>query len=111
MAKNNSDSESGELEVLSVDLIPSEEELEMDADTYSLNDNVPADSNAESAPCESTMVVMQECCGSGGRRTRVMIPGTISEKCRDTKVEMRDDLPTPDCPTNALVWASSNDVS
>ena len=38
---------------------------------------------------------MQEFSGSGGRRTRVMIPGTTSEKCLDTKVEMREDLPTP----------------
>jgi hypothetical protein len=41
------------------------------------------------------MVVIQEFSGSGGRRTRVMIPGTTSEKCLDTKVEMREDLPTP----------------
>jgi hypothetical protein len=41
------------------------------------------------------MVVMQLLSGSGGRRTCVIKPGTISEKCRETKVEMRDDLPTP----------------
>ena len=33
--------------------------------------------------------------GSGGSRTRVMTPGTTSEKCRDTKVETREDFPTP----------------
>lgn len=39
-----------------------------------------AESKAESAPWESTMVVIQEEFGSGGNRTRVMIPGTTSEK-------------------------------
>ena len=33
--------------------------------------------------------------GSGGRLTRVNIPGTCSEKCLDTNVDMRLDLPTP----------------
>ena len=32
--------------------------------------------------------------GSGGRLTRVNIPGTCSEKCRDTNVDIRLDLPT-----------------
>lgn len=50
---------------------------------------------AASPPWESTIVVIQEFSGSGGRRTRVMIPGTTSEKCLDTNVEMRDDFPTP----------------
>jgi hypothetical protein len=54
-----------------------------------------ADINAASPPCESTMVVIQEFSGSGGNRTRVIIPGTTSEKCLETKVEIRDDLPTP----------------
>lgn len=54
-----------------------------------------ADRRAASAPCESTMVVIQAEWGSGGNRTRVMIPGTTSEKYRDTKVDIRDDLPTP----------------
>ena len=39
-----------------------------------------ADTKAESAPCESTIVVMQEEFGSGGSLTLVMIPGTTSEK-------------------------------
>ena len=50
---------------------------------------------ATSPPCESTIVVIQAFCGSGGKRTRVMIPGTTSEKCRDTNVEISDDFPTP----------------
>lgn len=54
-----------------------------------------ADKRAASAPCESTIVVIQAEWGSGGNRTRVMIPGTTSEKYRDTKVDIRDDLPTP----------------
>ena len=54
-----------------------------------------AESKAESAPWESTMVVIQEEFGSGGNRTLVMTPGTTSEKYLDTKVEMRDDFPTP----------------
>jgi hypothetical protein len=54
-----------------------------------------ADINAASPPCESTMVVIQEFSGSGGNRTLVIIPGTTSEKCLETKVEIRDDLPTP----------------
>ena len=54
-----------------------------------------ADINAASPPCESTMVVIQELSGSGGKRTRVIMPGTTSEKCRETKVEINDDLPTP----------------
>ena len=54
-----------------------------------------ADIKAASPPCESTIVVIQEFSGSGGNRTRVIMPGTTSEKCLDTKVEMRDDLPTP----------------
>lgn len=54
-----------------------------------------ADINAASPPCESTIVVMQEFSGSGGNRTLVIIPGTTSEKCLDTKVDIRDDLPTP----------------
>jgi hypothetical protein len=41
------------------------------------------------------MVVMQEYSGSGGSRTLVMIPGTTSEKCLETKVEINDDFPTP----------------
>ena len=41
------------------------------------------------------MVVIQAECGSGGNLTRVIIPGTTSEKYRDTNVDMRDDLPTP----------------
>ena len=49
-----------------------------------------------SAPRESIMVVIQFLeAGSGGRRTLVMTPGTTSEKCRDTKVETRQDFPTP----------------
>ena len=39
-----------------------------------------ADTKAESAPCESTMVVIQDEFGSGGSLTLVMIPGTTSEK-------------------------------
>ena len=54
-----------------------------------------ADINAASPPCESTMVVIQEFSGSGGNRTLVIIPGTTSEKCLETNVEIRDDLPTP----------------
>lgn len=54
-----------------------------------------ADIKAASPPCESTIVVMQEFSGSGGNRTLVMIPGTTSEKCLDTKVDIRDDFPTP----------------
>ena len=54
-----------------------------------------ADNRAESAPWESTIVVMQEEFGSGGNLTRVIKPGTTSEKYRDTKVDMSDDLPTP----------------
>ena len=53
------------------------------------------DIKAASPPCESTIVVMHEFSGSGGSRTRVIMPGTISEKCLETKVDMRDDLPTP----------------
>jgi len=41
------------------------------------------------------MVVMQDEFGSGGNLTRVMIPGTTSEKYRDTKVDINEDLPTP----------------
>ena len=41
------------------------------------------------------MVVMQDECGSGGSLTRVMMPGTTSEKYRDTKVDIRDDFPQP----------------
>ena len=33
--------------------------------------------------------------GSGGSRTRVITPGTTSEKCRDTKVDTSEDFPTP----------------
>ena len=54
-----------------------------------------ADIRAASPPCESTIVVIQEFSGSGGNRTLVMIPGTTSEKCLDTKVDIREDLPTP----------------
>mgnify|MGYP003565360121 CR=1 FL=1 len=54
-----------------------------------------AESKAESAPCESTIVVIHLEFGSGGNLTRVMIPGTTSEKYRDTKVDISDDLPTP----------------
>ena len=39
-----------------------------------------AEIKAASPPCESTMVVIQLESGSGGKRTRVMIPGTTSEK-------------------------------
>ena len=53
------------------------------------------DIKAASPPCESTIVVMHEFSGSGGSRTRVIMPGTISEKCLETKVDIRDDLPTP----------------
>mmetsp|Transcript_92544 Transcript_92544/g.188418 ORF Transcript_92544/g.188418 Transcript_92544/m.188418 type:complete len:267 (+) Transcript_92544:272-1072(+) len=62
-----------------------------------------ADMRAASPPCESTMVVMQEFSGSGGNRTLVMIPGTTSEKCLETKVDMRDDLPTPSSPSTSIV--------
>ena len=54
-----------------------------------------AEINAASPPCESTMVVMQEFSGSGGNRTLVMMPGTTSEKCLETKVDIKEDLPTP----------------
>jgi hypothetical protein len=54
-----------------------------------------ADDKATSPPCESTIVVMHEFSGSGGSRTRVMMPGTTSEKCLDTKVDIKDDFPTP----------------
>lgn len=54
-----------------------------------------ADDNATSPPWESTMVVIHEFSGSGGSRTRVIIPGTTSEKCLDTKVDIKEDLPTP----------------
>ena len=33
--------------------------------------------------------------GSGGSLTRVKTPGTFSEKCRETKVDTKLDLPTP----------------
>ena len=39
-----------------------------------------AESSAESAPWESTIVVIQEEFGSGGSLTLVIIPGTTSEK-------------------------------
>jgi hypothetical protein len=39
-----------------------------------------AEIKAASPPCESTIVVMQLESGSGGNRTRVMIPGTTSAK-------------------------------
>jgi hypothetical protein len=54
-----------------------------------------ADINAASPPWESTMVVIHEFSGSGGNRTRVIIPGTTSEKCLETNVEINDDFPTP----------------
>jgi hypothetical protein len=54
-----------------------------------------AEDRATSPPWESTMVVMQEFSGSGGRRTRVIMPGTTSEKCLETKVEIKEDFPTP----------------
>lgn len=42
------------------------------------------------------MVLVQlDSSGSGGRRTLVKIPGTSSEKCRETNVETRLDFPTP----------------
>ena len=41
------------------------------------------------------MVVIQLLSGSGGSRTWVINPGTISEKWRETKVDIRDDFPTP----------------
>lgn len=41
------------------------------------------------------MVVMHELSGSGGSLTRVIIPGTTSEKCLDTNVDIKDDFPTP----------------
>ena len=53
-----------------------------------------ADINAASPPCESTIVVMQEF-SAGGSRTRVIMPGTTSEKCLETNVDISDDLPTP----------------
>jgi hypothetical protein len=54
-----------------------------------------AERRAASPPCESIIVVMHdELFGSGGRRTLVMIPGTVSEKCLETKVEIREDFPT-----------------
>jgi hypothetical protein len=58
-----------------------------------------ADMRAASPPCESTTVVIQAFSVSGGRRTLVMMPGTTSEKCLETKVEMRDDFPTPSVET------------
>ena len=54
-----------------------------------------AEIKAASPPCESTIVVIQEFSGSGGNRTLVMIPGTTSEKCLETKVDIKEDLPTP----------------
>jgi hypothetical protein len=56
---------------------------------------VACDNKAASPPWESTIVVIQEFSGSGGSLTRVMIPGTTSEKCLETNVEMREDFPTP----------------
>ena len=47
MASIKSESDTSELEILSVDLIASEEELEMDADTFSLEDGEPANRSAE----------------------------------------------------------------
>lgn len=41
------------------------------------------------------MVVMQDEFGSGGNRTRVIMPGTTSEKYLETNVEINDDFPTP----------------
>jgi hypothetical protein len=41
------------------------------------------------------VVIQDDKCGSGGNRTRVMIPGTTSEKYRETNVEIKEDFPTP----------------
>lgn len=54
-----------------------------------------AEIKAASPPCESTMVVIQLESGSGGKRTRVMIPGTTSAKWWDTNVDIKLDFPTP----------------
>ena len=54
-----------------------------------------AEIRAASPPCESTIVVIQEFSGSGGNRTLVIIPGTTSEKCLETNVDIKEDLPTP----------------
>jgi hypothetical protein len=62
-----------------------------------------AEIRAASPPCESTIVVMQEFSGSGGNRTLVMMPGTTSEKCLETKVEIKEDLPTPSSPSTNIV--------
>jgi hypothetical protein len=54
-----------------------------------------ASDNATSPSCVSMIVLVQLAnCASGGMRTRVMIGGTNSEKCRETKVDTRLDLPT-----------------
>lgn len=45
LAEDSSESDTGELEILSIDLIPTDEELEMDADTCSL-DNEPTQSGS-----------------------------------------------------------------
>jgi hypothetical protein len=69
-----------------------------------------ADIRAASPPCESTMVVMHEFSGSGGSLTRVMMPGTTSEKCRETKVEIREDFPTPSATQRKGQEVSAKDV-
>ena len=51
-----------------------------------------AEIRAASPPCESTIVVIHEFSGSGGNRTLVMIPGTTSEKCLETKVNIKEDF-------------------
>jgi hypothetical protein len=53
-----------------------------------------ASRRAVSPFCESTMVVTQLVSGSGGSRTRVMMPGTESLKYRLTNELIRLDLPT-----------------
>jgi hypothetical protein len=55
-----------------------------------------ASAKATSPSWVSMIVLVQLAnCASGGMRTRVMIGGTSSEKCRETKVDTRLDLPTP----------------
>jgi hypothetical protein len=49
------------------------------------------------------MVVTQLVSGSGGSRTRVMIPGTASLKYRLTKVLIKLDLPTPSVFTQFII--------
>ena len=56
------------------------------------------------------MVVMQALSGSGGSLTRVIIPGTTSEKCLDTNVDIKEDFPTPSAKTERKVEGQPIDL-